>query len=67
MNGFATTLKVVIFFIILTDLTRVLLSFVWMKCSRIKEVSVLGEGGEARVQAWGCQEPQVNIQGDSSI
>ena len=33
MNEFATVLKVVICFIILTDLTRVLLSFVWLKFS----------------------------------
>ena len=32
-NEFATVLKVVIYFIILTDLTRVLLSFVWFKVS----------------------------------
>ena len=33
MNGFATVLKVVICFIILMDLTNVLLSFVWLKFS----------------------------------
>ena len=53
MNWFSTVLKVVICFIILTDLTKVLLSFVWMKCSNIEEVSLWVEGGEARVQAWG--------------
>ena len=36
----ATVLKVVICFIILTDLTKVLLSFVWMKCSKIEVVSI---------------------------
>ena len=33
MNGFATVLKVVIHFVILTDLMKVLLSFVWLKFS----------------------------------
>ena len=33
MNGFATVLIVVICFLILTDLTKVLLSFVWLKFS----------------------------------
>ena len=33
MNGFATILRVVICFVILTDLTKVLLSFVWLKFS----------------------------------
>ena len=40
MNGFATVLKVVICFIILTDLTKVLLSLVWMKCSKVEEVLI---------------------------
>ena len=52
MNGFSIVLKVVICIIILTDLTSFLLSFVWMKCSKIEEVSIWG-GREARVQAWG--------------
>ena len=42
MNGFAKVLKVVIKVIILTDLTKVLLSFLWMKCSKIEEV-LIGE------------------------
>ena len=29
-------------------------SFMWMKCSKIEEVSIWGKGGEARAQAWGC-------------
>ena len=33
MNGFTTVPKVMIFFVILTDLTKVLLSFVWLKFS----------------------------------
>ena len=33
MNWFDTTLIVVIYFLILTDLTKVLLSFVWLKFS----------------------------------
>ena len=33
INEFATVLKVVICFIILPDITRVLLSFVWLKFS----------------------------------
>ena len=33
MNWFATVLRVVICFVILTDLTKVLLSFVWLKFS----------------------------------
>ena len=33
MNGFATVLIVVICFLILTDLMKVLLSFVWLKFS----------------------------------
>ena len=33
MNGFAIVLRVVICFIVLTDLTNVLLSFVWLKFS----------------------------------
>ena len=40
MNWFAIVLKVVICIIIVTDLTRFLLSFVWMKCSKIEEVSI---------------------------
>jgi hypothetical protein len=31
MNEFATVLKVVICFAIITDITKVLLSFVWLK------------------------------------
>ena len=34
MNGFGTILRVPICFITLTDLTKVLLSFVWLKFSR---------------------------------
>lgn len=31
----------------------VMFSFVWMKCSKIEEVSIKDEYGETRVQAWG--------------
>ena len=31
-----------------------LLSFVWMKCSKIEELLIWEGRGEERVQAWGC-------------
>ena len=67
MNGFTTVLEVVICFIILTDLTRILSSLVWLKFSsfgwdhdrwRNKELeeSKLGD----------ATAPQGNIQGVTS-
>ena len=67
MNGFATVLKVVICFIILADLKKVLLSFVWLKFSSF--------GWDHN--GWGNKEwqepklgvpmaPQGNIQGEPS-
>ena len=40
MNGFATIFIVVIFFVILIDLTKVLLSFVWLKFSSLGEIAM---------------------------
>jgi hypothetical protein len=57
MNGFATVLNLVICFVILTDLTMVLLSFVWLKFS-----SFGWDHGGWRNKEW--QEPKL---GDAQV
>ena len=68
MNWFATVLRVVIFFIIQTDLTEFSVEF----C--VDEVFEDRGGLDMRIRRRGKnsslgipKEPQVNIQGDSSI
>ena len=68
MNWFATVLRVVICFIILTDLTELSLKF----C--VDEVFEDGGGLDVRRRKRGKssslgmpEAPQVNIQGDSSV
>ena len=68
MNWFATVLRVVIFFIILTDLTELSVGF----C--VDEV-IKDQGGLDMRRRRSCKSsslgipeaPQVNIQGDSSV
>ena len=67
MNGFAIVLKVVICFIILRDLTKVLLSFVWFKFSSFGEIT-MDEGmmSEKSLSLGMPMAPQGNIQGEQS-
>ena len=53
MNWFATVLRVVICFIILTDLTKLSVGFCVDEVIKDRGGLDIGEGGEARDQAWG--------------
>ena len=64
MNGFSTVLKVVICFTILMDLTRVLLSFVWLKFHVLGEITMDEGIRSGKTLSLGMpEEPQGNIQG----
>ena len=54
MNWFATVLRVVICFIILTDLTKLFVEFCVDEVIKDRGGLDVGEGGEARAQYWGC-------------
>ena len=64
MNGIETVLKVVIFFIILTDLTKVLLSFVCWSFHVSCEITMDEGIRSGKSLSLGMpEEPQGNIQG----
>ena len=63
MNGFSTVFKAKIGFIILTHLTKVLLSFVWLKFQVLGEI-MMDEGirSEKSLSLGILNAPQGNIQ-----